>query len=58
MSADGPGVGAPPIVAAGFPEIHSVGVNFKFLGRGRWDTPMTEVRGLVEIIMLVLGHLA
>ena len=41
-----------------YPEVHSIGVNFKFPGRGQRNTPIADVRGIVEIIMLLPGHTA
>ena len=43
---------------ARYPEVHSVGVNFRFPGRGQRDTPVANVRGIVEIIMLLPGQQA
>ena len=35
-------------LVADIPEVHSVGVNFKFPGRGQWETPVTDARGIIE----------
>ena len=35
-------------LVADFPEVHSVGVNFKSPGRGQWETPVTDARGIIE----------
>ena len=40
------------------PEVHSNGVNFKFPGRGQRETPVMEVRGTVEVVMLLPGKRA
>ena len=45
-------------LAMRYSEVHSIGVNFRFPGRGQRDTPVCEVRGIVEIIMLLSGHTA
>ena len=45
-------------LTARYPEVHSVGVNFRFPGRGQRDTPVASVRGIVEIIMLLPGQQA
>ena len=45
-------------LTARYPEVHSVGVNFRFAGRGQRDTPVASVRGIVEIIMLLPGQQA
>ncbi len=45
-------------LTARYPEVHSVGVNFRFRGRGQRDTPVASVRGIVEIIMLLPGEQA
>ena len=43
-------------LVADFPEVHSVGVNFKFPGRGQRETPVTDARGIIEVIMLLPGR--
>ena len=43
-------------LAADFPEVHSVGVNFKFPGRGQRETPVTDARGIIEFVMLLPGR--
>ena len=45
-------------LTARYPEVHSPGVNFRFPGRGQRDTPVANVRGIVEIIMLLPGQQA
>ena len=42
-------------LAARFPEVHGTGVNFKFPGRGKRNTPVAGVRGIVEIRQLTFG---
>ena len=37
-------------------EVDRVFVHFRFLGRGQRDTPVVDVRGVVEIVMLLPGH--
>ena len=41
-----------------FPEVQSGGTNFKFPGRGQRDTPVTCVKGVVTIVMLLPGRAA
>ena len=41
-----------------YPEVGSVWSNFRFLGRGQRDTPMTDAEGIVTIIMLSPGRAA
>ena len=43
-------------LVADFPEVHSVGVNFKSPGRGQWETPVTDARGIIEVVMLLPGR--
>ena len=43
-------------LAMKYSEVHSIGVNFRFPGRGQRDTPVCEVRGIVEIIMILPGR--
>jgi len=38
------------------PEVTANSSDFKFRGRGQRDTPVTDVRGIVEIIMLLPGQ--
>ena len=45
-------------LAMRYSEVHSIGVNFRFPGRGQRGTPVCEVRGIVEIIMTLPGHTA
>ncbi len=40
------------------PEVTANSSDFKFKGRGQRDTPVTDVRGIVEIIMLLPGQQA
>ena len=40
------------------PEVIANSSDFKFRGRGQRDTPVTDVRGIVEIIMLLPGQQA
>ena len=40
------------------PEVTANSSDFKFRGRGQRDTPVTDVRGIVEIIMLLPGQQA
>ena len=40
------------------PEVHSTGVNFKFPGRGQRETPVTDAKGIVEIVMMLPGKRA
>ena len=41
-----------------YPEVGSDLANFKFSGRGQRDTPVTDARGIVEIIMRLPGRAA
>ena len=41
-----------------FPDVHSHTSNFKFSGRGQKETPVTDARGIVDIIMLLPGTAA
>jgi len=43
-------------LAARYPEVNANCVNYKFPGRRQKNTPVTDVRGIVEIIMLLPGH--
>ena len=43
-------------VATRYHEVHSIGVHFRFPGRGQRKTPVTDAKGIVEIIMLLPGH--
>ena len=45
-------------LVARHPEVHSMGVNFRFPGRGQRNTPVAPARGIVEIIMLLPGQQA
>ena len=41
-----------------FPEVNTIGVNFRFPGRGQRDTPVADAEGIVTIIMLLPGRAA
>ena len=41
-----------------FPDVHSSCSNFKFSGRGQKETPVTDARGIVDIIMVLPGKAA
>ena len=41
-----------------FPDVLTVSSNFKFSGRGQKETPVTDARGIVDIIMLLPGKAA
>ena len=41
-----------------FPDVASLCSNFKVYGRGQKDTPVTDARGIVDIIMLLPGKAA
>ena len=41
-----------------FPEVNTLGVNFRFSGRGQRDTPVTDAEGIVTILMILPGHAA
>jgi len=41
-----------------FPDVASICSNFKFSGRGQKDTPVTDARGIVDIIMALPGKAA
>ena len=41
-----------------FPEVATICCNFKFLGRGQRETPVTDAEGIVTIIMLLPGRAA
>ena len=41
-----------------YPEVGSSLSNFKFSGRGQRDTPVTDARGAVELIMILPGRAA
>ena len=47
-------------LVARYPDVHSVGVNVKFPDsrgqKGQKSTPVADVRGIVEIIMLLPGQ--
>ena len=45
-------------LTARYPEVHSVGVNFRFPGRGQRNTPVAPARSMVENIMLLRGQQA
>ena len=39
-------------ISIGYPEVKAICFDFKFPGRGQRDTPVTDAKGIVEIIML------
>ena len=39
-----------------FPEVGTVGPDFKFAGQGQRATPVADARGITEIIMLLPGR--
>ena len=39
-------------ISTGHPEVKAICFDFKFPGRGQRDTPVTDAKGIVEIIML------
>ena len=41
-----------------YPEVSTSCANFKFSGRGQRDTPVTDARGAVEIVMILPGRAA
>ena len=41
-----------------YPEVGSDWSNFRFAGRGQRDTPVSDARGIVEIIMILPGRAA
>ena len=43
-------------LTARYPDVHCIGVNFRFPGRGQRGTPVANVRGIVEIIMMLPGQ--
>ena len=45
-------------LTARYPDVHSLGVNFRFPGRGQRGTPVANVRGIVEVVMLLPGRMA
>ena len=38
------------------PEVYPNLINYRFPGRGQRDTPIADVRGIVEIVMLLPGR--
>ena len=38
------------------PEVYPNWINFRFPGRGHRETPVADVRGIVEIVMLLPGR--
>ena len=38
-------------VKENYPEVYPNGINYRFPGRGQRDTPVADVRGIVEIVM-------
>ena len=38
------------------PEVYPNWINYRFPGRGQRDTPIADVRGIVEIVMLLPGR--
>ena len=45
-------------ISARRPEVKAICFDFKFPGRGQRDTPVTDAKGIVEIIMLLPGQQA
>ena len=45
-------------IKEGYPEVSPNWRDFRFPGRGQRDTPVANVRGIVEVIMLLPGHTA
>ena len=45
-------------LAQNFPDVLTECVNFKFSGRGQRETPVTDARGIVDIIMVLPGKAA
>ena len=41
-----------------FPEVRTLGQDFKFSGQGQRETPVADARGIVEIIMVLPGKAA
>ena len=41
-----------------YPEVDGKIVHFKFKGRGQRETPITDARGIIEVIMLLPGQQA
>ena len=41
-----------------YPEVDGNIVHFKFKGRGQRETPITDARGIIEVIMLLPGQQA
>ena len=44
------------ILCSSYPEVDGIFVHFRFPGRGQRDTPVVDVRGIVEIVMLLPGR--
>ena len=45
-------------LAQNFPDVLTECINFKFSGRGQKETPVTDARGIVDIIMVLPGKAA
>ena len=45
-------------IIGSYPEVNANCVNLKFKGSGQRDTPVTDARGIVEIVMLLGGRQA
>ena len=45
-------------LCASYPEVDGISVHYRFPGRGQRDTPVADVRGIVEIVMLLPGRQA
>ena len=41
-----------------YPEVDRNIAHFKFTGRGQRETPDTDARGIIEVMMLLLGRQA
>ena len=39
-------------ISTRYPEVQAICLDFKFNGRGQRETPVTDAKGIVEIIML------
>ena len=39
-------------ISTGHPEVKAICFDFKFPGQGQRDTPVTDAKGIVEIILL------
>ena len=45
-------------LCSSYPEVDGISVHYRFPGRGQRDTPVADVRGIVEIVMLLPGRQA